>query len=99
MATSTSSAVAPSYTVGESRSESLIAIVTCMMALSTLILALRVWTRARVQGIPSAADEWTILVSWMFSIAFTINVCIRKYSKPEDNGCGAIATAPRDIAG
>ncbi|RYP15629.1 hypothetical protein DL765_005580 [Monosporascus sp. GIB2] len=72
---SNSTAAAPGYVVGESRSESLIAIVTCMVTLSTIVLVLRVWTRARVQGIPSGADEWTILVSWLFSVAFTINVC------------------------
>ncbi|RYO89653.1 hypothetical protein DL766_008059 [Monosporascus sp. MC13-8B] len=72
---SNSTAAAPGYVVGESRSESLIAIVTCMVTLSTIVLLLRVWTRARVQGTASGADEWTILVSWLFSVAFTINVC------------------------
>lgn len=68
---------APGYVAGESRSESLIAIVASMMCLSTAVLLLRVWARARVQGIPSTADEWTILISWLFSIAFTINVCVQ----------------------
>jgi len=73
----TAAAASPGYVVGESRSESLVAIVTCMMCLSTIFLVLRVWTRARVQGIPSAADEWTIVISWLFSIAFTVNVCVQ----------------------
>ncbi|KAK4442526.1 hypothetical protein QBC34DRAFT_454555 [Podospora aff. communis PSN243] len=79
MANSADADAAPAggYVAGESRSESLIAIVTCMMCLSTLVLLLRVFARARVQGIASTADEWTILISWLFSIAFTVNVCVQ----------------------
>ncbi|KAK4184312.1 hypothetical protein QBC35DRAFT_59500 [Podospora australis] len=63
------------YVPGQSRSENLIAIVTCMTVFSTLILALRLWTRSRIQGIAWGADDWTIFVSWLFSVAFTVNVC------------------------
>jgi hypothetical protein len=64
---------------GESRSEKIVAIVSAMMALAPLVLLVRIWTRFRIQGIPSGADEWSILASWAFSMAFTINVCLRKF--------------------
>ena len=72
-------AAAPVPVVTESRSESLVGIVSCMMVLATVVLLLRVWTRARVQGTSSGADEWAILVSWLSSVAFTINVCVREF--------------------
>ncbi|KAH8888969.1 hypothetical protein GQ53DRAFT_723745 [Thozetella sp. PMI_491] len=72
---SNSTSAVPDYVVGESRSADLIAIVACMTALSTIVLVLRIWTRAAVQGMPLGSDDWTILVSWLFSLAFTVNVC------------------------
>jgi len=66
------------YVQFDSRSEDLIAIVTCMTVLSTFVLILRLWTRLRIQGMRPGADDWTILASWVFSIAFTVNVCVRK---------------------
>ncbi|GAB1311517.1 hypothetical protein MFIFM68171_01727 [Madurella fahalii] len=77
MSETTATPADPGYVVGESRSESLIIIVTCMMTLSTVVLLLRILARARVQGVSSGADEWTILASWAFSIAFTVNVCVQ----------------------
>lgn len=63
------------YVPGQSRSGHLIAIVTCMVTFATLVLALRLWTRSKIQGMAWAADDWTIFVSWLFSLAFTVNVC------------------------
>ncbi len=82
------SAAVPGYVVGESRSGDLIAIVACMAAFSTAVLALRLWTRIRIQGMPLGADDWTILASWLFSIAFTVNVCTRKYASDGQSSCG-----------
>lgn len=74
----TAQATRPAYHVGESRSEDLIAIVSCMVALATAVLVLRLWTRFSIQGMSLAADDWTILASWLFSVAFTVNVCTRE---------------------
>ncbi|KAK4224303.1 hypothetical protein QBC38DRAFT_423809 [Podospora fimiseda] len=63
------------YFPGQSRSENLIAIVTSMVVFSTIVIVLRLWTRLSIQGVSLAADDWTILVSWLFSVAFTVNVC------------------------
>ncbi|KAK4160459.1 hypothetical protein QBC43DRAFT_381243 [Cladorrhinum sp. PSN259] len=65
----------PRYNAGESRSEDLIAIVTCMVVLATIVLGLRLWTRFSIQGVSLAADDWTIMASWLFSVGFTVNVC------------------------
>lgn len=65
--------------VSESRSDKIVTITTAMMSLATAVLLVRLWARYRIQGIASGADEWAILASWAFSLAFTINVCLREY--------------------
>ncbi|TPX11957.1 uncharacterized protein E0L32_007455 [Thyridium curvatum] len=57
----------------ESRSEDIVAIVASLTLLSMLALVLRVWTRLAIQRVALRADDWTILASWAFSVAFTIN--------------------------
>ncbi|TPX09914.1 uncharacterized protein E0L32_008936 [Thyridium curvatum] len=67
-------ATAPNYIVGESRSGDIIAIVTAMTALSTVVLAVRLWSRIGLQGVSPGADDWTIIAAWVFSVAFTVDV-------------------------
>lgn len=69
---------APNYIVGESRSGDIIAIVTAMTALSTFVLAVRLWSRIGLQGVSPGADDWTIIAAWVFSVAFTVDVSTRK---------------------
>ncbi|OTB06089.1 hypothetical protein M426DRAFT_21209 [Hypoxylon sp. CI-4A] len=67
-------AATPNYTRGESRSGDLIAIVVCMTVLSTVVVAARIWSRVEIQGSRLGPDDWTIMVAWVFSLAFTGDV-------------------------
>ncbi|KAH7324730.1 hypothetical protein B0I35DRAFT_475953 [Stachybotrys elegans] len=58
----------------ESRVADIIIILTVMQAFSTIVLALRIWTRLSVQGMNLGADDWTIIASWVFLIAYTVDV-------------------------
>ncbi|KAI1415377.1 hypothetical protein F5Y13DRAFT_187481 [Hypoxylon sp. FL1857] len=56
-----------------SRGGAVIAIVTAMNALSTAVLAARFWIRLRIQRIHLAVDDWTIIASWLVTVAQTID--------------------------
>lgn len=46
-----------------------------MITLATLVVSLRVWTRLGIQRMGLGADDWWILASWLFSLAFIVNIC------------------------
>ncbi|KAI1127238.1 hypothetical protein F5Y10DRAFT_243191 [Nemania abortiva] len=52
-----------------SLSEEVIAIVTVFQFFSTTALALRLWTRLRIQRLRPGADDWVILTAWGLSLA------------------------------
>ncbi|OTA90240.1 hypothetical protein M434DRAFT_51279, partial [Hypoxylon sp. CO27-5] len=53
----------------ESRGGTLIAIVTTMHTLSTVVLVARFWIRLRIQHMRLAADDLTIILSWLVIIS------------------------------
>jgi hypothetical protein len=57
-----------------------LAVVICMIVLSTLFLALRQWVRFGIQHVSMGIDDWTIIVAWVFTTAYGIAVCICKCS-------------------
>ncbi|KAI0834645.1 hypothetical protein F5Y06DRAFT_300499 [Hypoxylon sp. FL0890] len=61
----------------ESRSGTLIAVVTSLHALSTAVLAARLWIRLRIQRMGLAADDWTIIASWLFTVVQSIDICLQ----------------------
>ncbi|TGJ81684.1 hypothetical protein E0Z10_g7083 [Xylaria hypoxylon] len=52
-----------------SLSEEVIAIVTVFQFFASLALALRLWTRLRIQRLRLGADDWVILVAWALDLA------------------------------
>lgn len=64
----------------ESRGGALIAIVTTMHALSTVILVARFWIRLRIQHMRLAADDLTIILSWLVIVAQTVDAWLRRSS-------------------
>ncbi|GAW14674.1 hypothetical protein ANO14919_040770 [Xylariales sp. No.14919] len=50
-------------------SEEVIAIVTVFQVLTTVALALRLWTRLRIQHLRLGPDDWVILVAWTADLA------------------------------
>jgi hypothetical protein len=64
-----------------SRSGQVIAILTSMVSLSAVVLATRLTIRLTIQRLPFGADDWTIIAAWIFSLAFTVDVCTRKWPR------------------
>ncbi|KAI0873270.1 hypothetical protein GGS24DRAFT_402324 [Hypoxylon argillaceum] len=69
MAPTTSDLTQRSSDPHASLSEEVIAIVTVFQALSTLTLALRLWTRLRIQHLRPGPDDWVILTAWALDLA------------------------------
>ncbi|KAI3335726.1 hypothetical protein F4824DRAFT_142805 [Ustulina deusta] len=61
----------------ESRSGNVIAVITATQVLSTIFLALRLWTRVGIQRMHFAKDDWTIIISWVFGLAYGIDVALQ----------------------
>ncbi|KAI0139368.1 hypothetical protein F4776DRAFT_662327 [Hypoxylon sp. NC0597] len=61
----------------ESRSSTLIAVVATMHTLSTVVLVARFWIRLRIQRMCLAADDWTIILSWLFTVAQSVDACLQ----------------------
>ncbi|KAJ4309662.1 hypothetical protein N0V84_011382 [Fusarium piperis] len=59
----------------ESRSDDVVIILTVMQALSTIVVAARLLTRLLIQHMRLAADDWSIIVSWVLLVAYTVDVC------------------------
>lgn len=64
--------------LAQSRSGEIVTILTCMISLATVVLVLRLMTRLGIQHMAMGADDWTVLAAWVFSLAFTVDVCVRK---------------------
>jgi hypothetical protein len=87
----------PSDGPTESRAQDVIVILATMQAFSTVVLALRLWTRLWIQGMNLGADDWTIIASWSVLVAYTIDVCLQTryglgqhgYDLPEDTNISA----------
>lgn len=62
-----------------SRSDQIVIIQIFFISLSTLTLVLRQMTRLMIQHRPMGADDWVITLAWVFSLAFSIDVSVRKY--------------------
>lgn len=62
--------------------DQIIIIITVFSVLSAIFLLLRLWTRVKVQHLPLRADDWVIILAWVFSLAYGIDVCIRKNMPP-----------------
>ncbi|KAH7310709.1 hypothetical protein B0I35DRAFT_514727 [Stachybotrys elegans] len=48
-----------------------------MIVVATLILGLRLYTRSCIQKIRLGAEDWTILVAWLFTLAFAVDLCLQ----------------------
>ncbi|KFA59962.1 hypothetical protein S40285_08011 [Stachybotrys chlorohalonatus IBT 40285] len=61
----------------ESRADDVLIILITMQVFSTVVLLMRLCTRFAVQHLRLGADDWTIIVSWLFLVAYTVNVCMQ----------------------
>ncbi|KAK5637570.1 hypothetical protein RRF57_013285 [Xylaria bambusicola] len=59
----------------ESRVSQIIIIITFFTTLPAASLFLRLWTRIGIQNLRLTADDWIIIVTWVFTLAYGINVC------------------------
>lgn len=64
----------------QSRSEQVVAICLSMAGLSTLAVVGRIIIGLTLVGRKLGADDWVIMVSQAFSIAFVVDVIIRTYA-------------------
>lgn len=65
----------------QSRSDQVVAICLSMLALSSIAVIARIWIRLALVRVRFGADDWAILVSWAFSIAFIVDVVSRTYAQ------------------
>lgn len=79
MAPTTSDLTQRSSDPHASLSEEVIAIVTVFQALSTLTLALRLWTRLRIQHLRPGPDDWVILTAWALDLALGTIIGFRMF--------------------
>ncbi|KAK5634802.1 hypothetical protein RRF57_010515 [Xylaria bambusicola] len=59
----------------ESRVSQIIIIITFFTTLPAASLFFRLWTRVGIQNLRLTADDWIIIVAWVFTLAYGINVC------------------------
>jgi hypothetical protein len=52
-----------------------------MLILSSIVVIARIWIRMTLVMGRLGADDWAILVSWAFSIAFIVDVVSRTYAR------------------
>lgn len=61
-----------------SRQRHIIGIQVGFTVFSGVVLAIRLWSRALVQAMPLGTDDWTILLAWVLSLVFAVDVCERE---------------------
>lgn len=59
------------------RQHEIIGIQVGFTVFSAVVLALRLWSRILIQTMPMGADDWTIVVAWILSLVFAVDVCMR----------------------
>jgi hypothetical protein len=62
----------------ESRSQQVVIIQLTMVALASVAVIGRIWVRLALVNTRLAADDWVIMVSLAFSVAFVADVVTRK---------------------
>ncbi|KAF3066552.1 hypothetical protein GL218_09018 [Daldinia childiae] len=61
----------------ESRSGQVVAIVAAVQALSTIFLALRFYTRLRIQRMGLGADDWIIIAAWLLTLTYGTDISLQ----------------------
>ncbi|KAK2071666.1 hypothetical protein P8C59_006072 [Phyllachora maydis] len=61
----------------ESRSNSVMAINAALLSLSSIFVLLRLATRIQLKRTSFKADDYVIITAWIFSLGFSIDVCMQ----------------------